>query len=200
MATHVPTPQEAQAIVEKYNQDPFHRTHALTVANVMRWYAAKYDTGNEDYWYVVGMLHDVDFELYPTEHCVAGERLLKDEGVDKGVIHSAMSHGWGMTDVTYEPESQMENILFAADELTGLIWASTLMRPSRSTLDMNLKSLKKKFKDKKFAAGCSRDTIREGAERLGWELDDLLGQTLEAMQAFERSQGGLPGVERPAEE
>jgi len=190
----IPSPEQARGLADKYNQDEFHRVHARTVGSVLRWYATTYDPDNLDFWYAVGTLHDIDFELYPDEHCVAGQRILAEEGVDESVMRSAMSHGWGQTDVTFEPTTQMEKILFAADELTGLIYAAVRMRPSKSTLDMDLKSIKKKFKDKRFAAGCSRDVIREGAERLGWTLDELMAHTLEAMQNFEREEGGMPGI------
>jgi predicted hydrolase (HD superfamily) len=191
---HVPSPEEALELVDRYNAEEYHRVHARIVGAVMRWFAAKYDAGNEDYWYAVGALHDVDFERYPERHCVAGEEILRAEGIDPGVIRSAMSHGWGGTDTPYEPESLMEKVLFATDELTGLIYAAIRMRPSKSTLDMDVKSVKKKFKDKRFAAGCSREVISNGAERLGWTLDELIDQTLQAMQEFERSQGGMPGI------
>ena len=181
----IPTPKEAEELLNKYNEEEFHRLHARTVAGVMRYFASQYDSGNEDYWYTVGMLHDIDFEQYPEEHCVKGQELLQAAEVNENIIRSAMSHGWGMTDVQYEPELMMEKILFAADELTGLIWTYALMRPEKSTEGMALKSLKKKFKDKKFAAGCSRDTIRQGAENLGWELDRLLTETVAAMQSIE---------------
>lgn len=183
--TIIPTPKQAEELLYRYNQEEFHRLHGRTVAGVMRWFAAKYDPGNEDYWYAVGMLHDIDFEQYPAEHCVKGEELLREAGVDEKVIRSALSHGWGMTGTKYEPASIMENILFAADELTGLIWAYALMRPEKNTAGMEVKSLKKKFKDKSFAAGCSRDTIRVGAERLGWDLDQLFSETILAMQSME---------------
>ena len=143
---------------------------------------------NIDYWRTVGMLHDIDFGLYPEQHCVKGIELMRDEGIDEIIIRSALSHGWGMTETPYEPESIMEKLLFAVDELTGLIGAAALMRPSKSVSDMKLSSLKKKYKDKRFAAGCSRETIAKGAEMLGWELDELLDQTLQAMQAIEKSQ------------
>lgn len=181
----IPTPHQAEELLYKYNQEEFHRLHARTVAGVLKWFAKEYDTGNEDYWYIVGMLHDIDFEQFPDEHCVKGEELLRSESIDESIIRSAMSHGWGMTASKYEPELLLEKILFTVDELTGLIWAYALMRPEKNTQGMNLKSLKKKFKDKSFAAGCSRDTIREGAENLGWELDDLLTQTIAAMQSLE---------------
>ena len=175
----------ARAIVQKYNKEPFHLRHAEVVSGVMRYFAVETDSGNDEFWAVVGMLHDVDFEMYPQEHCVKGEELLRDECVDEGVISSAMSHGWGMTGTKHEPVHIMEKILFACDELTGLIGAVTLMRPSKSVQDLEVSSVKKKFKDKKFAAGCSRDAISQGAEMLGWELEDLFGKTIAAMRTIE---------------
>lgn len=176
---------EAQNILEKYNTDAFHLHHAKVVSGVMSYFASEYDPGNEEYWAIVGLLHDVDFGSYPDEHCVKGEELLKAEGVPEDIIRSAMSHGWGMTDTSYEPTSIMEKILYASDELTGLIGASALMRPSKSVQDMELKSVKKKYKDKSFAAGCSREVISGGAEMLGWELDELIQKTILAMRTIE---------------
>ena len=192
--SYVPTPEQALKLVDAYNHEEFHRVHARTVGATMRWFAAKYDPGNEDYWYVVGALHDIDFELYPEQHCVAGIKILARKDVDEGIIHAAMSHGWGLTATPYEPTRQMEKILFAVDELTGIVWAAALVRPSKSTLDMKPKSVKKKFKSEHFAAGCSRKVIRTGAEQLGWTLDELIEQTLAAMQAFEREEKGLLGA------
>ena len=176
---------KAQKVLEKYNSEPFHLQHAYVVSGVMRCFARKYDPGNEDYWAVVGLLHDIDFGMFPEEHCVKGEELLRAEGYDEAFIHAALSHGWGMTGSKYQPELIMEKILYACDELTGLIWAVTLMRPSKSTKDLEVSSVKKKFKDKKFAAGCSRDVVRHGAELLGWELDDLFERTITAMRTLE---------------
>ena len=176
---------EAWALLTKYNQDHFHLQHALTVEAVMRWYAEKLGYGGEaDFWATVGLLHDLDFEQFPEQHCVKSQELMREAGVDEATIHATASHGYGIT-VDVKPEHEMEKALFAADELTGLIWAAALMRPSKSTTDMELKSVKKKFKDKKFAAGCSRDVITRGAEQLGWELDTLIERTLAAMQATE---------------
>lgn len=183
--------EDALALLKKYNKDPFHMQHALTVEAVMRWYAKELGYGDaEEYWGIVGLLHDIDFELYPEEHCLKAPELLREGGVGEDIIHAVVSHGYGITvgcGVTLDvaPEHEMEKVLFAADELTGLIGAAALMRPSRSCQDMELKSLKKKYKDKKFAAGCSRDVIAQGAERLGWELDMLLERTLEAMRSCE---------------
>ena len=175
----------ARVILEKYNKEPFHLSHAATVSGVMRYFAGEFDSGREEYWAVVGLLHDVDFEQYPQEHCVKGEELLRAEGVGDDIIRSAMSHGWGLTGVKYEPAHIMEKILFACDELTGLIWAATLMRPSKSAQDLEVSSVNKKFKDKKFAAGCSRDVVKQGAEMLGWELNELFERTIYAMRAVE---------------
>ena len=175
----------AQEILEKYNKEPFHLQHASVVSGVLRYFAKEFDPGREEYWAIVGLIHDVDFEMYPEEHCVRGEELLREEGAEEDMIRSALSHGWGMTGSKYEPESIMEKILYACDELTGLIWATTLMRPSKSTKDLEVSSVKKKFKDKKFAAGCSRDVVRRGAENLGWELDELFERTILAMRTLE---------------
>ena len=177
--------KQAQEILEKYNKEPFHLRHAEVVSGVMRYFAGEFDPGREEHWAVVGLLHDVDFGMYPEEHCVKGEELLKEEGVDAGIIRSAMSHGWGLTGVQHEPGHIMEKILFACDELTGLIGAVTLMRPSKSVQDLEVSSVKKKFKDLKFAAGCSRDVVRQGAEMLGWDLDELFGRTIAAMRTVE---------------
>jgi predicted hydrolase (HD superfamily) len=186
----------AREILEKYNKEPFHLHHAEVVSGVMRYFAEQYDPNGSDRWAVVGLLHDVDFELYPDEHCVKGEELLRENGVDESIIRSCMSHGYGLTDTPHKPEHIMEKILFAADELTGLIGAVTIMRPSRSVQDLELPSVKKKFKDKKFAAGCSRDVIAQGAEELGWTLDELIERTILAMRASEALQE-LPGAAEP---
>ena len=179
------TRDEAFELLKKYNKDPFHIRHALTVEGVMRWYAKELGYADEEeYWAIVGLLHDIDFELYPEEHCKKAPELLKAGGVGDDMIYSVCSHGCGIC-VDIEPVHEMEKVLFAADELTGLIWAAALMRPSKSTKDMELKSLKKKYKDKKFAAGCSREIIQRGADQLGWELDTLLERTLEAMRDTE---------------
>lgn len=181
------TREEAFELLKKYNKETFHIQHALTVEGVMRWYVKELGYGEEEeYWGITGLLHDIDYELYPDEHCKKAPELLKDGGVGEDMIYSVCSHGYGIC-VDVEPKHEMEKVLFAADELTGLIWSAALMRPSKSVQDMELKSLKKKFKDKRFAAGCSRDIIKEGAERLGWELDKLLEMTLEAMRSCEES-------------
>lgn len=178
------TREEAWNILTKYNKDAFHLRHALTVEGVMR-YFAKEQGYDPEYWGIVGLLHDLDFELYPEEHCVKCQELMKSEGISDDIIRSTASHGWGLTKTQFQPEHEMEKVLFACDELTGLIGAAAIMRPSKSVQDMELKSLKKKFKDKKFAAGCSRDVIKLGADNLGWELDVLLERTMEAMRVDE---------------
>ncbi len=179
------TREQAYDLLKKYNKDPFHLQHALTVEAVMKWYAKELGYGEEaQYWGIVGLLHDIDFEQYPDQHCIKAPELLREGGVSEDIIHAVVSHGYGIT-VDVAPEREMEKVLFAADELTGLIWAAALMRPSKSTKDMELKSLKKKYKSKGFAAGCSRDVIERGALQLGWDLDKLLTMTLEAMKATE---------------
>ena len=179
--------EEAFLLLEKYNKEPFHIRHALTVEGVMRFFAKSLGyLDEEEYWCIVGLLHDIDFELYPDEHCKKAPELLAAGGVGEDMIHSICSHGYGIC-CDAEPNCEMEKVLFAADELTGLIWSTALMRPSKSVSDMDISSIKKKFKDKKFAAGCSRDIIRTGAERLGWELDRLFEQTLLAMRDCEAS-------------
>lgn len=179
--------ETAFELLKKYNQDPFHIQHALTVEAVMKWYAKElgYEVDAE-YWGIVGLLHDIDFEQYPSEHCLRAPELLREAGVGEDIIHAVVSHGYGITvecgvTLDVEPVHEMEKVLFAADELTGLIWAAALMRPSKSTKDMELKSLKKKYKSKGFAAGCSREVIQRGAEQLGWDLEKLLSLTLKAM-------------------
>ena len=175
----------ALALLRKYNQESFHVRHALTVEAVMRWYAETLGYGEDaEFWATVGLLHDVDFEQWPEEHCRKAPELLAEIGCSEEFVHAVCCHGYGLcSDV--DPVHEMEKVLFASDELTGLIGAAALMRPSKSVEDMELSSLKKKFKDKKFAAGCSRDVIRQGAELLGWELDTLLDRTLQAMRATE---------------
>lgn len=180
------TREEALGLLKKYNKEPFHIQHALTVEGVMRWFAGELGYGEEaDYWANTGLLHDIDFELYPEEHCQKAPELLRAGGVSEDMIRSVCSHGYGLC-CDIEPEHEMEKVLFAADELTGLIGAAALMRPSKSVMDMEVSSIKKKFKDKKFAAGCSRDVISQGAERLGWELNELFEKTILAMRSCEK--------------
>ncbi len=177
------TREQAVALLKTYNQEPFHLRHAYTVEAVMDWFAQELGYGDDaPFWANVGLLHDIDFERWPEEHCVKARALLEEAGAEPALIRAVVSHGWGLTGADVQPEHEMEKVLFACDELTGLIGAAALMRPSKSVSDMELSSLKKKFKDKKFAAGCSRDTIRQGAEMLGWELDTLLSRTLQAMK------------------
>ncbi|MBP5595419.1 MAG: hydrolase [Pseudobutyrivibrio sp.] len=182
---------DAFKLLKKYNKESFHIQHAITVEEVMKWFANKLEYGDEaEYWGIVGLLHDIDFELYPEEHCIKAPELLKDAGVDEDIIHAVCSHGYGITvgcgeTIDVEPTREMEKVLFAVDELTGLIGAAALMRPSKSTKDMELKSLKKKYKSKGFAAGCSREVIERGADQLGWELNQLLDMTLQAMAECE---------------
>ena len=176
---------EAFEILKNYNKDIFHIRHAITVSSVMGWYCDKLGIeGDKNYWEIVGLLHDVDFELYPNEHCKKAVMILKEENVNDDIIHSVCSHGYGIC-CDIEPTEKMEKVLFATDELTGIINAAALMRPSKSTKDMPLKSLKKKFKSRGFAAGCDRDVIQKGAEMMGVELNELLSDTLEAMKANE---------------
>ena len=182
------TRAQALDLLKTYNKEPFHLRHAFTVEAVMGWFARQlgYET-KADFWATAGLLHDLDFEQYPDEHCVKVREIMEEQGLDPALIHAVVSHGWGMTEGNAEPEHQMEKVLFAVDELTGLIGAAALMRPSKSVQDMELSSLKKKYKDKRFAAGCSRETIAQGAQLLGWELNDLLERTLQAMKDCEAS-------------
>ena len=180
------TRELALSLLKEYNQEPFHLRHALTVEAVMGHFARELGYGDEaEFWSTVGLLHDLDFERYPEEHCVKAREIMEARGLDPALIHAVVSHGWGMTGSDAQPEHEMEKVLFACDELTGLIGAAALMRPSKSVQDMELSSLKKKYKDKRFAAGCSREVIAQGAELLGWGLDDLLSRTLQAMKACE---------------
>lgn len=181
------TREQALTLLKKYNKEPFHIQHALTVEGVMRWYAKELGYAEEEeFWGITGLLHDIDFELYPEEHCRKAPELLREGGVGEDMIYAVCSHGYGICSEE-EPRLEMEKVLFATDELTGLIWSCALMRPSKSTMDMEVKSLKKKFKDKKFAAGCSREVITQGAEMLGWELDELFDRTIQAMRSCEAS-------------
>jgi len=177
--------EEAFELLKKYNKEAFHIQHALTVEGVMRWYAEELGYEDEiDYWGITGLLHDIDFEMYPEEHCQKAPDILRDAGVGEDMIYSICSHGYGIC-CDIEPQLDMEKVLYATDELTGLIWSAALMRPSKSVMDMEVRSLKKKFKDKKFAAGCSRDIIRRGAEELDWDLDELFEKTIMAMRSCE---------------
>ena len=181
------TRQQAWDLLTQYNHEPFHLRHAITVEKVMEWYARELGYGAEqDFWGIVGLLHDLDFEQWPEEHCVKSQELMRQAGIEEPIVRATASHGWSRK-VDIKPEHQMEKVLYAVDELTGLIGAAALMRPSKSVADMELKSLKKKFKDRKFAAGCARDVIQEGAEMLGWPLDELLERTLHAMQDQEQA-------------
>lgn len=184
------TRESALALLKKYNQEPFHILHALTLEGVMAWFAQDQGYGDEgEFWSLCGLLHDVDFEKYPTEHCQKAPALLAEIGASEDLIHAVCSHAYG-TCSDVEPVHRMEKVLFAVDELTGLIGAAARMRPSKSVMDMEVSSLKKKFKDKKFAAGCSRDVIRQGAEMLGWTLDELMEKTIEAMRSCEERVNG----------
>ena len=179
------TRDEAWALLTEYNQDPFHLEHAQTVENTMKYFARKLGYGEEeDFWGIVGLLHDLDFEQFPDQHCIKEQEIMAERGVDPRIIRAAASHGYGLT-VDIKPEHEMEKVLYAVDELTGLIGAVVLMRPSKSVQDLELKSVKKKFKTKSFAAGCSRDVIEKGAEMLGWSLDDLIQQTVDALRTFQ---------------
>ena len=179
------TREEAFELLKKYNSERFHLQHGLTVEGVMKWYANDLGYGEDaEFWGIVGLLHDIDFEQYPDQHCIKAPELLREAGVGEDMIHAICSHGYDLT-VDVKPEHEMEKVLYAADELTGLIGAAALMRPSKSVTDMEVKSLKKKYKDKKFAAGCSREVIEKGAEMLGWELTVLWEKTIEAMRSCE---------------
>ena len=181
------TRQQGLDLLMKYNKEPFHILHGLTVEGVMRWYANELGYGDQaDFWSMAGLLHDVDFEMYPEAHCIKAPDLLAEVNASPELVHAICSHGYGVC-CNVEPVHQMEKVMFAVDELTGLIGAAARMRPSKSVMDMELSSLKKKFKDKKFAAGCSRDVIRDGAEKLGWTLDEVLDKTIQAMRSCEAS-------------
>lgn len=178
----VPTIDEAHALLKKYNSDPFHLKHAEIVSSVMEYFAKKLGYGDEaEFWGVVGLLHDLDFEQFPEQHCIKSQEIMHEAGLDERIIHATASHGYGIT-VDIKPEHTMEKVLYATDELTGLIGAAALMRPSKSVADLELKSVKKKFKSAGFAAGCSRTVISNGAEMLGWNLDDLITETIFAMR------------------
>lgn len=175
---------EAFRLLEEYNEDPFHLEHAEIVGKTMRYFAEQRGYGAEaDFWETVGILHDLDFERYPDEHCIKCQEIMRDRGLDERLIHAVASHGYGLT-VDIKPEHEMEKVLYAVDELTGLIGAAVLMRPSKSVQDLEVKSVRKKYKSKSFAAGCSREVIERGADMLGLSLDELIGQTLEALKTF----------------
>jgi len=178
---YIPRPEKALEIIKEYNKEAFHIEHAETVGRVLRYFAAEHDPERLDFWHSVGILHDIDFELYPEQHCVKAGEMLAEMGMDEELIHAVISHGYGIC-IDVEPEAYMEKVLFAVDELTGLIGAAALMRPTGME-GMEAKSIKKKFKDKKFAAGCSRDVISMGAEMLGMELGELFEKTIAAMQS-----------------
>ena len=179
----IPTPEQAWELLCEFNEGEFHRRHARTVGDVLRWFAQELGYGQDaDFWEAVGVLHDLDFERWPEEHCVKCQELMRARDIDEAVVRATASHGYGQC-ADIRPEHQMEKVLFAVDELTGLIGAAALMRPSKSVSDLEVKSVKKKYKDKKFAAGCSREVIEQGAAMLGWELDELIGKTILAMRA-----------------
>ena len=179
------TREEAWELLTEYNQDEFHLQHAQTVENTMRYFARELGYGEEeDFWGIVGLLHDLDFEKYPEEHCIKSQEIMRERGIDEKIIHATASHGYAIT-VDIEPEHEMEKVLYAVDELTGLIGAVVLMRPSKSVQDLTLKSVKKKYKSKNFAAGCSREVIERGADMLGWTLEDLIQRTIDALKTFQ---------------
>ena len=179
----IPTPLEAWTLLQAYNQGEFHLKHGRIVGDVMRWYAQQLGYGDQaDFWETVGILHDLDFEQYPEQHCIKSQELMRQHGLDESIIHATASHGYALT-VDIAPEHEMEKVLYAVDELTGLIGAVAIMRPSKSVSDLEVKSVRKKYKDKKFAAGCSREVIERGAQMLGWELNDLIDRTIQAMRA-----------------
>ncbi len=183
------TKEDAIKLLEEYNEGEFHLRHGRIVGDVMRWFAEHLGYGDEaDFWETVGILHDLDFERYPEQHCVKSQEIMRERGLDERLIHATASHGYGIT-VDIKPEHEMEKVLYATDELTGLIGAVAIMRPSKSVQDLEVKSVKKKFKDKKFAAGCSRDIITSGAEMLGWDLDRLIGDTILAMRSSQFADG-----------
>lgn len=179
------TREEAWELLTEYNQDEFHLLHAKTVENTMRYFARELGFADEeDFWGIVGLLHDLDFEKYPEEHCIKSQEIMKEREIDEKIIHATASHGYAIT-VDIKPEHEMEKVLYAVDELTGLIGAVVLMRPSKSVQDLTLKSVKKKYKSKNFAAGCSREVIERGADMLGWTLEDLIQRTIDALKTFQ---------------
>ena len=180
------TRSEAWELLTKYNKEPFHLRHALTVEGIMKYFAKELGYADEaDFWAQVGLLHDLDFEVYPAEHCLKSQEIMREHGLDERLIRATASHGYGLAQNDIEPQHQMEKVLFAIDELSGLIGAAAIMRPSKSVMDLELKSVKKKYKDKKFAAGCSRDVIEKGADNLGWTVDELIEKTILAMREDE---------------
>lgn len=181
--SYIPTVEESYEILKKYNKDEFHLKHGKIVSGVIGYFAEEYDSKRVDFWKVVGMLHDLDFEIYPKEHCIKSQEIMKDLDLDEAINHATASHGYGIT-VDIKPELFMEKVLYAVDELTGLIGAVALMRPSKSVSDLEVKSVMKKYKTTNFAAGCSRDVINQGAEMLGWELSELIGKTILAMRSL----------------
>ena len=179
------TREQAWELLNEYNKGEFHLKHGQIVGDVMRWYANELGYGDEaDFWETVGLLHDLDFEMYPDEHCIKSQEIMKERGIDEKIIHATASHGYAIT-VDIKPEHEMEKILYAVDELTGLIGAVVLMRPSKSVQDLTLKSVKKKYKSKNFAAGCSREVIERGADMLGWTLEELIQRTIDALKTFQ---------------
>ncbi len=183
----IPSLAEAQELLEKYNQEEFHLRHGQIVSGVMGYFAQEYDPERVEFWKVVGLLHDLDFEKYPEEHCIKAQELMREEDIDEQIIHAVVSHAY--PSVSVAPELFMEKILYAVDELTGLIGAVAIMRPSKSVMDLELKSMKKKFKTLNFAAGCSREVIQAGADMLGWSLDDLISRTILAMRSLNPEMG-----------
>ena len=180
------TRSEAWELLTKYNKEPFHLRHALTVEGIMKYFAKELGYADEaDFWAQVGLLHDLDFEVYPAEHCLKSQEIMREHGLDERLIRATASHGYGLAQNDIEPQHQMEKVLFAIDELSGLIGAAAIMRPSKSVMDLELKSVKKKYKDKKFAAGCSRDVFEKGAANLGWTVDELIEKTILAMREDE---------------
>ena len=183
---YIPTLEQARELLHRYNKEPFHLRHAEIVSGVLGFFAERYDPENVEYWKVVGMLHDLDFEQWPEQHCVKCQQLMRDEGIDESIVRACASHGYGIGGIASDiaPERTMEKVLFAVDELTGLIGAAAVMRPSKSVADLEVPSVRKKFRDKKFAAGCSREVIAQGAEMLGMPLEQLMGDTIEAMRSL----------------
>ena len=177
--------QQAYELLKQYNKDPFHLQHGLTMEGVMKWFAADQNSGDDEFWSIAGLLHDIDFEEFPDQHCIKAQELLRNAGASEELIHAVCSHGYGLTTVDMKPEHLMEKIMFASDELTGLIWAVAIIRPSKSVMDMEVKSVTKKFKTPAFAAGCSRKVIEDGAALLGWELNTLIEKTILAMRSCE---------------